>query len=159
MPEIFYVLRNHESKEPDRFEAEAELIKTLQSDEEVPVSEEVQLGRNQIDNLCTILNSKSTTESKNISSFKNHIFNLESSSRETALLEVKNYLHEMRELEQNYKGDNLSNFFLKHWNDKSEDLYFILKSIDLTGIRVVQDSSLRDNLTDDQKISIFLETY
>ena len=26
VPEIFYVLRNHESKEPDRFIEEAELI-------------------------------------------------------------------------------------------------------------------------------------
>ena len=65
----------------------------------------------------------------------------------------------MRKLEKTYKGDNLSSFFLKHWYEKGEDFYFILKSIDLTGIRVVQDSSLRENLTDEQKIEIFLETY
>ena len=81
MPEVFYVLRNHESKEPDRFEVESELIKIHLSDEVVPVSSEVQLGREQIDTLCRILNSKFTTETKNISSFKNYIFYLESSSR------------------------------------------------------------------------------
>ena len=159
MPEVFYVLRNHESKEPDRFEVESELIKRHLSAEEVPVSSEVQLGREQIDTLCRILNSKFTTETKNISSFKNYIFNLESSSRISSLLEVKKYLQEMRKLEKTYKGDNLSSFFLNHWYEKGEDFYFILKSIDLTGIRVVQDSSLRENLTDEQKIEIFLETY
>ena len=159
MPEVFYVLRNHESKEPDRFEVESELIKIHLSDEVVPVSSEVQLGREQIDTLCRILNSKFTTETKNISSFKNYIFNLESSSRKSSLLEVKKYLQEMRKLEKTYKGDNLYSFFLNHWYEKGEDFYFILKSIDLTGIRVVQDSSLRENLTDEQKIDIFLETY
>ena len=99
MPEVFYVLRNHESKEPDRFEVESELIKIHLSDEVVPVSSEVQLGREQIDTLCRILNSKFTTETKNISSFKNYIFNLESSSRKSSLLEVKKYLQEMRKLE------------------------------------------------------------
>ena len=159
MPEVFYVLRNHESKEPDRFEVESELIKRHLSAEEVPVSSEVQLGREQIDTLCRILNSKFNTETKNISSFKNYILNLESSSRKSSLLEVKKYLQEMRKLEKTYKGDNFSCFFLKHWYEKGEDFYFILKSIDLTGIRVVQDSSLRENLTDEQKIEIFLETY
>jgi hypothetical protein len=33
----------------------------------------------------------------------------------------------------------------------------MLKSIDLAGIRVVRDSSLLDNLTDEEKINIFLE--
>ena len=159
MPEVFYVLRDHESKEPDRFEVELELIKIHQSDEIAPVSSEVQLGRKQIDALCGILNSKFTTETKNISSFNNYIFNLESSSRESSLLEVKKYLQEMRKLEQTYQGDNLYSFFLNHWHEKGEDFYFILKSIDLTVIRVVQDSSLRKNLTDEQKIDIFLETY
>ena len=159
MPEVFYVLRNHESKEPDRFEVESELIKTHLSDEVIPVSSEIQLGRDQIDNLCRILNSKFTTETKNISSFKNYIFNLESSSRESSLLEVKKYLREMRKLEKTYKGDNLSSFFLNHWYEKGEDFYFILKSIDLAGVRVVQDSSLRESLTDEQKIDIFVETY
>ena len=65
----------------------------------------------------------------------------------------------MRKLEKTYKGDNLSSFFLNHWYEKGEDFYFILKSIDLTGVRVVQDSNLRKNLTDEQKIDIFLETY
>ena len=159
MPEVFYVLRNHESKEPDRFEVESELIKIHLLDEEVPVSSEVQLGREQIDALCKILNSKFTTETKNISSFKNYIFNLESSSRKASLLEVTKYLHEMRKLEKTYRGDNLSSFFLNHWCEKGEDFYFILKSIDLIGVRVVQDSSFRKNLTDKQKINIFLETY
>jgi len=159
MPEVFYVLRNHESKEPDRFEVESELIKIHLLDEEVPVSSEVQLGREQIDALCKILNSKFTTETKNISSFKNYIFNLESSSRKASLLEVTKYLQEMRKLENTYRGDNLSSFFLNHWCEKGEDFYFILKSIDLIGVRVVQDSSLRKNLTDKQKINIFLETY
>ena len=159
MPEVFYALRNHESKEPDRFEVESELIKIHLLDEEVPVSSEVQLGREQIDALCKILNSKFTTETKNISSFKNYIFNLESSSRKASLLEVTKYLQEMRKLEKTYRGDNLSSFFLNHWCEKGEDFYFILKSIDLIGVRVVQDSSLRKNLTDKQKINIFLETY
>ena len=159
MPEVFYVLRNHESKEPDRFEVESELIKIHLLDEEVPVSSEVQLGREQIEALCKILNSKFTTETKNISSFKNYIFNLESSSRKASLLEVTKYLQEMRKLEKTYKGDNLSSFFLNHWCEKGEDFYFILKSIELIGVRVVQDSSLRKNLTDKQKINIFLETY
>ena len=48
IPEIFYVLRNHESKEPDRFDEETELIKQYESDKEDVVSLEVQLGRDQI---------------------------------------------------------------------------------------------------------------
>ena len=74
IPEVFYVLRNHESKEPDRFNEEAELIKQHHSDEEVPVSEDVELGKNQINNLCRTLKSEFTTEAKNISTFKNYIF-------------------------------------------------------------------------------------
>jgi hypothetical protein len=35
----------------------------------------------------------------------------------------------------------------------------MLKSIDLAGITVVRDSSLLDNLIDEEKISIFLESY
>ena len=43
VPEIFYVLRNHESQEPDSFIAEGELIKKHQSNDEPhePVSLEV----------------------------------------------------------------------------------------------------------------------
>ena len=51
VPEIFYVLRNHESKEPDRFIEEAELIKHHQSGEKDTVSDDVQLGRDQINNI------------------------------------------------------------------------------------------------------------
>lgn len=159
VPEIFYVLRNHESKEPDRFNEEAELIKHHQSDEEDTVSREVQLGRNQINNLCHILKSEFTTDAKNISEFKNYIFNLESCSKEAALLEVKNYMQEMRSIEQNFTGKSLSTFFLNHWTDKGEDFYFILKSIDLAGIRIVRDSSLLETLSDENKINIFLESY
>lgn len=159
VPEIFYVLRSHESNEPDRFEEEAELIRQHQSDEESPVSPEVQLGRDQIDNLCNVLKSSFTTSTKNISSFKNYIFNLESNSQENALLEVKSYLQEMRKKEQNFTGENLPEFFLNHWPEKTEDFYFILKSIDLAGIRVVRDSTLLESLTDEDKISIFLESY
>ena len=57
IPEIFYVLRNHESKEPDRFDEETELIKQYESDKEDVVSLEVQLGRDQIDKLCNALKS------------------------------------------------------------------------------------------------------
>ena len=39
IPEIFYVLRNHESKEPDRFDEETKMIKQHQSNEEGVVSE------------------------------------------------------------------------------------------------------------------------
>jgi hypothetical protein len=159
VPEIFYVLRNHESNEPDRFDEEAELIKQHQTDEEGPVSAEVQLGRDQINKLCNVLKSTFTTDTKNISTFKNYIFNLESDSKESALLEVKNYLQEMRKVEQDFTGESLSNFFLSHWSEKTEDFYFILKSIDLAGIRVVRDSSLLESLTDEDKISIFLESY
>ena len=159
VPEIFYVLRNHESNEPDRFDEEAELIKQHQSDEEDLVSEEVQLGRVQINKLCNALKSTFTTSTKNISTFKNYIFNLESNSKDAALLEVKNYMQEMRNIEQDFTGKNLSNFFLSHWPGKTEDFYFILKSIDLAGIRVVRDSSLLESLTDEDKISIFLESY
>ena len=159
IPEIFYVLRNHESKEPDRFDEETKFIKQHQSDEEDVVSTEVQLGRDQIDKLCNVLNSTFTTDAKNISTFKNYIFNLESDSKEAALLEVKKYIKEMRNIEQDFAGENLSKFFLSHWPEKPEDFYFILKSIDLAGIRVVRDSSLRESLTDEDKISIFLESY
>jgi hypothetical protein len=159
VPEIFYVLRNHESNEPDRFDEESELIKQHQMDEEDPVSAEVQLGRDQINKLCNVLKSTFTTETKNISTFKNYIFNLESDSKESALLEVKNYMQEMRKIEQDFTGENLSKFFLSHWPEKTEDFYFILKSIDLAGIRVVRDSSLLESLTDEDKISIFLESY
>ena len=88
IPEIFYVLRNHESKEPDRFDEETKLIKQNQSDEEDVVSAEVQLGRDQIDKLYNILRSI----------FKNYVFNLESDSKDDALLEVKTYLEEMRNI-------------------------------------------------------------
>ena len=159
VPEIFYVLRNHESNEPDRFDEEAELIKQHQSDEEDLVSEEVQLGRVQINKLCNALKSTFTTDTKNISTFKNYIFKLESDSKDAALLEVKNYMQEMRNIEQGFTGKNLSNFFLSHWPEKPEDFYFMLKSIELAGIRVVRDSSLLESLTDEDKISIFLESY
>jgi hypothetical protein len=56
IPEIFYVLRNHESKEPDRFDEETELIKQHQSDEEGIFCAEVQLGRDQIDKFLMHLN-------------------------------------------------------------------------------------------------------
>ena len=159
VPEIFYVLRNHESKEPDRFIEEAELIKHHQSSEKDTVSDEVQLGRDQINNICKVLKSTFTTDTNSISVFKNYIFNLESNSKESALLEVKNYIQEMRTIEQKFSGENLSKIFLNHWPDKNEDFYFILKSIDLAGIRVVRDSSLLESLSDEEKINIFLENY
>ncbi len=159
VPEIFYVLRDHESNEPDRFDEEAELIKHHQSNEEDLVSAEVQLGRDQINRLCNKLKSTFTTDTKNISTFKNYIFNLESDSEDAALLEVKNYMQEMRNIEQDFTGENLSNFFLSYWPEKPEDFYFMLKSIDLAGIRVVRDSSLLESLTDEEKIHIFLESY
>ena len=89
----------------------------------------------------------------------NYIFNLESNSKKAAFLEVKNYLQEMRAIEQNFPGEKLSKIFLNHWSDKGEDFYFILKSIDLAGIRVVRDSSLLGSLSDEDKISLFLENY
>ena len=82
---------------------------------------------------------------------------MESDSKDDALLEVKNYLQEMKNIEQGFTGENLSKYFLSHWSEKPQDFYFMLKSIDLAGIRVVRDSSLLDNLTDEEKISIFLE--
>lgn len=160
VPEVFYVLRNHESREPDRFEIEAELIQKHQSEgSEESVSDEVQLGRDQIDTICRTLKSEFTTETKNITSFKSYIYNLKSNSWETATQETKSFLQEMRNIEQNYKGDNISNFFLNHWARYGENFYFILKSIDLAGIRVVRDSHLLEHLTDEQKIGIYLETY
>jgi hypothetical protein len=51
--------------------------------------------------------------------------------------------------------DNLSKLFLNHWPEKPEYFYFMLKSIDLAGIRVVRDSGLLDNLTDEEKKSAF----
>jgi hypothetical protein len=161
VPEIFYVLRSHESLEPDSFIAEAELIKKHQSSEEPdePVSIEVQLGRDQIDAVCRTLKSEFTTDTKNITSFKNYVHNLESNNRKAAIQEVENFLQEMRNLEQGYKGDNISKFILEHWAQYEEDFYFILKSIDLAGIRVVRDSSLLEQLSDEQKIEIYLEAY
>ena len=161
VPEIFYVLRNPESQEPDRFIAEAELINKHQSDEEIdePVSQEVQLGREQINTICQTLQSEFTTETKNISSFKSYIHNLQSHSRETAIDETKKYLREMRNIEQDYKGDNISDFFRNHWAQHGEDFYFIVKSIDLAGIRIVRDSRLLDSLSDEQKIGLYLEGY
>ncbi|MEK9627755.1 MAG: hypothetical protein VW455_01905 [Nitrospinota bacterium] len=159
IPEVFYVLRNHESKEPDRFDEEAELIAFHQSNKEDTVSPDVQLGRDQINTLCRVLKSTFTTDAKNISEFKNFIFNLESDSKEAALQEVKAYLQEMRALEQEHSGENLSKFFLDHWPDKGEDFYFILKNIDMAGIRIVRDHSLLENLSDEDRINIFLESY
>ena len=161
VPEIFYVLRNNESLEPDSFIAEAELIKIHQSTEEPdePVSTEVQLGRDQIDDVCRTLESEFTTDTKNITSFKSYVYNLESNTRKMAIQEVEKFLQEMRSLEQNYKGDNIFKFFREHWEQYGEDFYFILKSIDLAGIRVVRDSSLLEQLSDEQKIEIYLETY
>ena len=99
VPEIFYVLRNHESLEPDSFIAEAELIKKHQSEEpDEPVSVEVQSGRDQIDAICRLLQSEFTTETKNITSFKNYVHNLESNTLKMAIQEVENFLQEMRNL-------------------------------------------------------------
>ena len=76
-----------------------------------------------------------------------------------AIQEVENFLQEMRSLEQDYKGDNISKFFREHWAQYGEDFHFILKSIDLAGIRVVRDISLLEQLSDEQKIELYLETY
>ncbi len=161
VPEVFYVLRNDDSKEPDRFATESELIKKHQSNKKIEdtPSEEVRLGRNQINTLCRVLKSTFTTDTKNISSFKSYIFNLEANTKEAAFLEVKSYLQEMRAIEQDFKGKNISIFFLSHWASKDENFYFMLKSIDFAGIRVVRDSSLLEVLTDEDKIDIFLERY
>jgi hypothetical protein len=71
VPEVFYVLRSHESLEPDSFIAEAKLIKKHQTNEnpDEPVSAELQSGRDQIDAICRVLKSQFTTETKNITSF------------------------------------------------------------------------------------------
>jgi len=160
VPEIFYVLRNDESLEPDSFIAEAGLIKKHQSEEpDEPISVEVQLGRDQIDSICRLLQSEFTTETKNITSFKSYVHNLESNALKMAIQEVENFLQEMRDLEQDYKGDNIYKFFQEHWAQYGEDFYFIVKSIDLAGIRVVRDSSLLEQLNDDQKIEIYLEVH
>jgi hypothetical protein len=161
VPEVFYVLKNPESQEPDNFIAEAELITKHQSDEEnkEPVSHEVQLGQDQINTICRTLKSEFTTETKNITSFKSYIHILESHTRETAIEEVKTFLQEMRSIERDYKGDNISKMFRDYWAQYGEDLYFIIKSIDLAGIRIVRDSRLLENLSDEQKISFYLEAY
>ena len=161
VPEVFYVLRDHESCEPENFIAEEELIKRHQSDkkQDEPIPEEVQLGRDQIDTICRMLKSEFTTETKNITSFKPYIHNLESNSQEKAIKEVENFLIEMRDVEQNYKGNNVYNFFLDHWSQYEEDFYFILKSIDSAGIRVVRDSRQIENLSDEQKTILYLEKY
>jgi hypothetical protein len=143
MPEVSYLPKNHLAKE--------------EGDESI--SEEIRLGLNQIETLCRKLESEFATETQNITSFKNYLHPLKSHSHELALQEVKNFLHEMRGLEEEYKGDNISKFFLNHWAQYGEDFYFILKSIDLAGIRVVRDSRLLANLTDEQKIEIYLESY
>ena len=59
VPEIFYVLRNHESNEPDRFDEESELIKQHQSDEENLVSAAVQLVETKLTNFAMCLNPHS----------------------------------------------------------------------------------------------------
>jgi hypothetical protein len=161
IPETFYVLRENESLKPERFSEEAELIDRHQSNEvtEELVSEIVQLGRKQIDNLCKISKSKLTTATKNISEFKSYIHKLESDTHKNAILEVKFFLKEMRDIEHNVKGENIYKFLRKHWSQYSKDFYFILKSIDLTGIRIVRDSSLLEKLSDEEKINIFLESF
>jgi hypothetical protein len=161
VPEIFYVLRNHESLEPDSFIAEAKLIKKHQPNEgpDDPDSVELQLGRNQIDSICRVLKSEFTTETKNITSFKSYVHNLESNTQKMAIQQVENFLQEMRNLEQDYKGDNIYKFFREHWSQYGEDFYFIIKSIDLAGIRVVRNISLLEQLSDDQKIKIYLEVH
>jgi hypothetical protein len=76
-----------------------------------------------------------------------------------AIQEVENFLQEMRNLEQDYKGDNIYKFFRKYRSQYGEDFYFIIKSIDLAGIRVVRESSLLEQLSDEQKIEIYLEVH
>jgi hypothetical protein len=87
VPENFYILRNHESLEPDSFIAKSELIKKHQSNKEPdePVSVEVQLSRDQIDVICRILKSEFTTETKSITSFKRYVHNLKSNTRKMAI--------------------------------------------------------------------------
>ena len=72
---------------------------------------------------------------------------------------VGKYLQELRSIEQGYEGNNISNFFRSHWAQLGEELYFILKSIELAGIRIVRDSHLLESLSDEQKINFYLETY
>jgi hypothetical protein len=55
--------------------------------------------------------------------------------------EVEWYLQEMNSIKQGYEGDNITSFFRNHWTQHEEELYFILKSIELAGIRIVRDSS------------------
>ena len=113
VPEVFYVLRGHESCEPENFIAEEELIRIHQSDkkQDEPISEEVQLGRDQIDTICRMLKSEFTTETKNITSFKSYIHNLESNSQEKAIQEVENFLIEMRILSRIIKATMYLIFF------------------------------------------------
>ncbi|MFP6637419.1 MAG: hypothetical protein VB778_02195 [Nitrospinaceae bacterium] len=55
--------------------------------------------------------------------------------------EVEWYLQEMNSIKQGYEGDNITVFFRNQWTQHEEELYFILKSIELAGIRIVRDSS------------------
>ena len=130
-----------------------------QTEEASEVTEEVLWGRKQVDTLCKVLQSEFIVEAESITSFKNYSYNLASDSRATAITEVKRFLHEMRQIEREYKGNNIALFFRKHWEPQGEDFYFILKSIDLAGVRVVRDSHLLTSLTDEQKIDIYLEAY
>jgi hypothetical protein len=120
---------------------------------------EVQLGRDQIDAISKVLQSEFTTETKNITSLKSYVHNLDSNTLKMSIQEVENFLQEMWNLEQNYKGDNIYKFFQEHWTQYGEGFYFIVKSIDLAGIRMVRDSSLLEQLSDDQKIKIYLEVH
>jgi hypothetical protein len=76
-----------------------------------------------------------------------------------SIQEVKNFMQEMWNLEKDYKGNNIYKYFREYWSQYREDFYFIVKSIDLAGIRVVRDSSLLEQMSDDQKIKTYLEVH
>ena len=122
------------------------------------VSDDVKLGRIQMERKSFY--QSPTDPIANITGFKNYTHNLISKSRESAVEEVKQLLEKNRITRRDYEGDNVSEHLQKYWDQNGgEDLFFILSSIDQAGNGSTPNRYWQMyDLTDEQKIDIFLET-
>lgn len=92
--------------------------------------------------------------------FKTWTLDLISKSRDAAIREVKELLKEHRRVEKEYEGDDMIGYLKDYWGQRGENFYFIITHIDKAG----NGSTPKDywtlyDLSDEQKIDIFLESY
>jgi hypothetical protein len=123
------------------------------------VSDEVKLGRIQMEKKSFFHSKDDPIAEMNV--FKTYIHNLKSTTREEAVQEIKDLLETNLVVQRDYEGDKLSDYIQEYWTEKEgEDLFFVLNSINHAGNGSTPSRYWQMyDLTDDQKIDIFLETY